>query len=86
MGSLSVVGKDAQDRALSISGNEDLVNLDALTGIWLNDGGAVKANSNPSLPDCEVCELLDQIASDPSDIYVSGNLWDGCTPVPYDCP
>ena len=38
-----------------------------------------------SLPDCEVCDLLDQITSGPTSTYVLGNLDDTCTPVPANC-
>jgi len=41
---------------------------------------------NPLLPDCEVCELLDQLTSGPASITVGDNLDDACTPVPTGCP
>jgi len=42
--------------------------------------------NNIDLPDCEVCNLLDQLTSGPTDIDVYDNLDDACTPVPWSCP
>jgi len=41
---------------------------------------------NDILPDCEVCEVLDQITSGPVSIDVHSNFDDLCTPVPDSCP
>ena len=41
---------------------------------------------NYALPDCEACDLLDQLTSGPSAIDVHNNLDDACTPVPVNCP
>jgi hypothetical protein len=41
---------------------------------------------NDILPDCEVCDLLEQLDSAPDPIDVSDNLDDACTPVPDNCP
>ncbi len=41
---------------------------------------------NGSLPDCEACEVLDQLTSGPTSIDVHDNLDDLCTPVPANCP
>jgi hypothetical protein len=43
---------------------------------------------NGSLPDCEVCELLDQLTLGPiyMNMDVHNNLDDSCTPVPSNCP
>ena len=40
---------------------------------------------NSDLPDCEVCDLLDQFVSGPTEIVVEDNLTDECTPVPDYC-
>ena len=42
--------------------------------------------SNEVLPDCEVCDLLDQLTTTPAPIDVHDNLDDSCTPVPVGCP
>jgi hypothetical protein len=44
------------------------------------------AYNNDVLPDCEVCDLLDQLTSAPTSIDVHDNLADTCTPVPTGCP
>jgi hypothetical protein len=41
---------------------------------------------NIALPDCECCDLLDQLTSGPTTINVHDNLDDSCTPVPDNCP
>ena len=41
---------------------------------------------NSAQPDCEVCELLDQITTGPTTINVYDNLDDTCTPVSGNCP
>jgi hypothetical protein len=41
---------------------------------------------NSTLPDCEACDLLDQVTSGPISPSVNNNLDDTCTPVPDNCP
>jgi hypothetical protein len=41
---------------------------------------------NAVLPDCEVCDLLDQLTDGPPSTNVMENLDDSCTPVPDNCP
>jgi len=41
---------------------------------------------NPVLPDCEACDLLDQLTTGPSSTDVYTNFNDSCTPVPGNCP
>jgi len=48
--------------------------------------GILWVYSNEVLPDCEVCDLLDQITTAPSPIDVDDNFDDTCTPVPAGCP
>jgi hypothetical protein len=43
-------------------------------------------HNNDILPDCEACEVLDQLTSAPTSIDVHDNLDDSCTPVPAGCP
>ena len=43
-------------------------------------------SDNNTLPDCEACDLLDQLISVPVAIDVYYNLDDTCTPVPDNCP
>ena len=68
------------------------LNNDALTNL---DGGLSALTSvteyfmigyNDALPDCEVCDVLDQLTSTPTSTYVGSNLDDTCTPVPAGCP
>ena len=40
---------------------------------------------NSALPDCEVCDLLDQLTVESGGIDVHDNLADTCTPVPAGC-
>jgi hypothetical protein len=41
---------------------------------------------NAALPDCEACDLLDQLTSAPFSTNIHDNLSDSCTPVPANCP
>jgi hypothetical protein len=49
-------------------------------------GGPLLIDNNPALPDCEVCDLDDQLTSGPTSFDVFDNLDDSCTPVPDNCP
>ncbi len=72
---------------ITIEGNDVLTNLDGLgnvTSLW--GSGSLYINDNTVLPDCEVCELIDQFATTPGTIDVENNLDDTCTPVPGSCP
>ena len=78
---------------LLIEGNAALKNLDglsALTSIFIYMGDEpwdfFVIHDNDILPDCEACELLDQLVSEPTVIDVHDNLDDSCTPVPGNCP
>ena len=71
--------------SIRIRCNDVLTNLDGLSGLtsvnyWL------MIDSNSTLPDCEVCDLLDHLTNSPNDIDVHDNLADSCTPVPASCP
>ena len=46
----------------------------------------VEVTDNIALPDCEVCDFLDQLSSVPDVIDVHDNVSDSCTPVPDNCP
>lgn len=67
------------------AGNGDLSNLNGLgklralgEGLWIKD--------NKDLPECEACELLDQLSNEPYPLEVAYNQLDDCTPVPKNCP
>jgi hypothetical protein len=62
-----------------------LANLDGL-GALVAVSVHVEVFDNDVLPGCEVCDLLDQLASDPGWTDVHDNLSDTCTPVPSNCP
>jgi hypothetical protein len=49
-------------------------------------GGELGIGWNQVLPDCEACDLLDQLTTAPYLITVFDNLDDSCTPVPSNCP
>ncbi len=70
---------------VTIQGNSELTSLDglrSLTRIFTH----VQIYGNERLPDCEVCQMLEQLTSSPTTIGASGNLDDTCTPVPDSCP
>ncbi len=64
----------------------DLICLTSVDGSNLFEDDDFHIINNPALPDCEVCELLDQLTSEPATIEVHDNLADSCTPVPGNCP
>jgi len=49
-------------------------------------GNELLITENLFLPDCEACDLLDQLTTGPASIDVHDNLDDTCTPVPTNCP
>ena len=65
--------------------NDFITNLDGL-GALTSMNGILWIYSNDVLPDCEVCDLLDQLTTTPAPIDVHDNLDDSCTPVPVGCP
>jgi hypothetical protein len=70
----------SNNSALSgLAGSDGLVSLVELSGV-------LEVFYNASLPDCEVCDLLDQLSGAPIGLYVQNNLDDSCTPVPEGCP
>ena len=71
--------------SLWIQSNAVLTSLNGLSALT-SVGDAFEFYLNDILPDCEVCELLDQITSGPLSIDVHDNLDDTCTPVPAGCP
>ena len=79
---LATVGGD-----LAIYDNSSLTNLDGL-GVLTDVGGEfLSISNNVLLPDCEVCQVLDQLTSLVfTETDFLGNLDDTCTPVPDNCP
>ena len=59
-----------------------------MTGLFSLDsvGGELNVFFNDSLPDCEVCDLLEQITDGPTATQAHDNIDDECTPVPDNCP
>ena len=70
---------------LQIRYNGALTNLDGLSALT-SVSDEFWIHYNDILPDCEACEVLDQITSGPVSIDVYDNLDDLCTPVPASCP
>ena len=70
---------------LGIRINASLTDLDGL-GALTSVGTELEIYWNNTLPDCEVCDLLDQLTSTPTVMDVSDNFDDTCTPVPGNCP
>ena len=68
-----------------IHDNNALINVDGL-GALTSVGLDLYITENIVLPDCEACNLLDQLTSGPVSIDVHTNLDDTCTPVPTNCP
>jgi len=69
---------------LVVTDNPSLADLGGLAGLTAV-GGTVHVEDNPDLPDCAVCELLDQL-DEGYGTNVEHNLDDPCTPVPENCP
>ena len=82
LSALTSVGVD-----LEIFGNHVLTSLDGLSALT-SVGDNLWIDQNSVLPDCEVCDLLDQLTTgpSPSEMCVADNLDDSCTPVPANCP
>ena len=70
---------------LDIWNNDVLTNLDGLSAL-ISMGPDFWIEDNNLLPDCEVCDLLDQFTAGPTTITVLTNFDDSCTPVPANCP
>jgi hypothetical protein len=49
-------------------------------------GGYLEISVNDILPDCEACDLLDQLTSGPTSMLIQENIHDTCTPAPDNCP
>jgi len=76
---------------LRITGNATLTNLDGLSGLtYIGEGTSASkgldVRGNPALPDCEICDLLEQLTTGDVMVDVGDNLDDTCTPVPDGCP
>ena len=85
LSALIAVGMGEYSGYLSITGNNSLANIEGLSALT-TVGEYIDFYGNIAIPDCEVCDLLDQITSGPSYIDVENNLNDSCTPVPGSCP
>ena len=70
---------------LEIRDNIALTNVDGLSALT-TVGDEFVVHYNPILPDCEACDLLDQLTTTPTTIDVDNNFDDTCTPVPANCP
>jgi hypothetical protein len=70
---------------LIVINNPIITNLNGLSGIT-SVGENLSIYYNYVLPNCEACDLLDQLTSAPTSINVHDNLDDTCTPVPANCP
>ena len=70
---------------LTIEWNPLITNLDGLSALT-SVGERLSITVNDILPDCEACDILDQLTSTPTTIEVYDNLDDSCTPVPTNCP
>lgn len=70
---------------LEIVGNASLISLAGLQNLASVEDDLI-ITGNPSLPDCAVCELLDQLGGDIHPDVVEDNLSDDCSPVPWGCP
>ncbi len=68
-----------------LEGNDAVANLDGLSGL-VSVTEDLEIKDNETLPDCEVCGLLDQLTTLPPFINFHDNLDDSCTPVPGSCP
>jgi hypothetical protein len=75
----------AVGESLEITNNEVLTNLDGLSAVTSLDGD-LRISGNGALPDCEACELIDHLTTEPTSYQVYDNLDDACTPVPDSCP
>ena len=79
LGGLTSVGDQ-----LHITGNPSLSSLEGLTA--LNQiAHYLRIYANVALPDCEICELAEQLDDGPAGFQVQGNFADECTPVPDNC-
>ncbi len=85
LGALTSVGGYLGYGYLGIAGNNALTNLDGLSALTSVFDDVI-IFENIVLPDCEACDLLDQLTSGPNSIDVYDNLDDSCTPVPDNCP
>jgi hypothetical protein len=70
--------------SLYIHDNDNLADLSGLENLESIDGDLWIFN-NPVLPDCEACDLLDQLGETPEILKVHNNLDDACAPVPEGC-
>jgi hypothetical protein len=73
------------DSYVAIWENPALTNLDGLSALTFVDS-YFQVRECPAVPDCEACEIIDQLTTEPSSIQVYDNLDDDCTPVPNNCP
>jgi hypothetical protein len=74
---ISLPALDSVGSYLSVSSNPDLVSLEmsALTTV----GGSLRIAENPNLPQCEACEILEQLGSFTGELSFHGNKPDECS-------
>lgn len=77
--SLSSVGM-----SFYVHDNDDLATLAGLGSLGFV-GEDLWVINNPTLPDCEVCDFIDQLEDLTEALKVHNNLDDACTPVPDGC-
>ncbi len=94
VGNAALTGLDGAACLQSIYGDFDIRMTPAVETISLPRLRAVRSRlhflDNDALPDCEACELLDQLTLGPDYINVYDNFGDNlghvCSPVPENCP
>ena len=79
MGSLTSVETLTLRHSTGITSLDDLGSLTSIVE-------TLNLTSNSALPDCEACQLIDQLTVVPPVISIYDNLDDSCTPVPENCP
>ena len=89
-GNAALTGLDGAVCLQSIYGDFNLKMMPAIENVSLPRLRVVRSHlniyDNNVLPDCDVCDLLDQLTLAPDTIDVWDNLEDTCAPVPANCP
>jgi hypothetical protein len=83
LANVSVATLDSVEGSLVVEDNHSMIDLYWLYG--LESVRTLRVYDNVSLPDCAVCDLLEQLDEWPDTILVTNNLDDECTPVPAGC-
>ncbi len=89
-GNAALTGLDGAVCLQSIFGDFNLRMTPAVETVSLPRLRAVRYSlsfqDNDALPDCQACDLLDQLTVAPDKIKVYDNFGDTCSPVPENCP